>query len=158
MGRGADHDRSRLGGPLETSGDVRRPPDRQVLGLLSLTELAGNREAGVDADADLEPEGLLHRKLGPELLDVAGELETSLHGATRLALVGGGIAEVGQHAVAVELGDVSGVPNDDVRDGGVVAAERLAQVLRIQPLRELSRVDEVAEQHGHVAPLGTLVR
>jgi hypothetical protein len=63
-------------------------------------------------------------------------------------------AEIGQDAVAQELGNVPLEPADDLGAGSVIGAHDLAQVLRIQARRQLGRADQVAKQNGELAAFG----
>jgi hypothetical protein len=62
--------------------------------------------------------------------------------------MGFGVAEVGEHAVAHELGDVALETSDLGRDGVLVGPDDLAHLFGIQPRRQLSRANQVAEEHG----------
>jgi hypothetical protein len=60
-------------------------------------------------------------------------------------------AEVDDQPVAQVLRDMAGVAFNDGTAGLLVAAHQIAQRFGIQPLRQSSRADEVAEQHGELA-------
>ena len=64
-----------------------------------------------------------------------------------------GPAEVGQHAVAHELGDVALEAGDLARDRVLVRAEDLAHLLRVEPGGERGRADEVDEHHRELPAL-----
>src|SRR5204862_5463947 len=55
------------------------------------------------------------------------------------------IAEINENAVAHVPGDEAIEPGDDFADGAVISADDLTQILGIEPSRELSRADQVAE-------------
>ena len=80
--------------------------------------------------------------------------EPGADGALGVVLVRVRIAEIGQHAVAHVLGDVS----VEARDLAGAAVDRLrmhlAHVLRIQLRRQRGRADQIAEHHGQLPPLG----
>ena len=79
--------------------------------------------------------------------------EAGAHGALGVVLVRLRPAEVGQHAVAEELGDVAALLPHRLGHGAVVGGHDLAQVLRVEPGGERGRAREVAEQHREVPPL-----
>ena len=63
-------------------------------------------------------------------------------------------AEIGQHAIAHELGDVTLETGDLARHGVLVGAHNLPHLFRVEPLRQRGRADQVAEQHCELPPLG----
>jgi hypothetical protein len=64
------------------------------------------------------------------------------------------VAEIDQHTVAHVLRDKAVEPGDDLGDGPVIGGDDLAQILRIEPRRELGRADQVAEHHGELPAFG----
>jgi hypothetical protein len=107
--------------------------------------------AGRDAHAGLQP----HLGAGLEPTDRLDQLKPGAHRPLGIVLVRFRPAEVGEHPVAQELGKVSLEPADDIRAGRLIAPHHLAQILGIEPRRQLGRADEVAEQHGQLAALGS---
>ena len=71
-----------------------------------------------------------------------------------LVLVRRGPAEIGQHAVAHELGDVAVEAGDLAGHSVLVGVEDLAHLLGVEPRAERGRADEVDEHHGELPPLG----
>ena len=69
-------------------------------------------------------------------------------------LVGARIAEIGEHAVAHELGDKPLEARDHPGAGVLIGADHIAHVLGVEPLRKRRGPDEVAEQHGQLPALG----
>ena len=63
-------------------------------------------------------------------------------------------AEIGQHAVAHELGHVPVEPSDLGGHGGLVGLDDLAHLLRVEPGGERGRADQVDEHDRELAPLG----
>jgi hypothetical protein len=63
------------------------------------------------------------------------------------------VAEVGEHAVALELGDMPVEALDHVCAGGVVGGDQLAEVLGVEPPPERRRPDEVAEDDRQLTAL-----
>lgn len=76
------------------------------------------------------------------------------HGTNRAVIVGARIAEVDQQPIAQVLRDVAVMGSK--RDGRcfVVRAQHLAEVLGIDPGRQVCRADQVAEKHGQLPSLG----
>ena len=64
------------------------------------------------------------------------------------------IAEIDQDAVAHVPRDKAAEALDHLGDGAVIGAEDLAQILWIQPRRQLRRADQIAEHHRQLSPLG----
>jgi hypothetical protein len=101
---GADQDRTRLRERLQASGAIGRVAHHRLL--LSSTfadEIADHHQAGVDSDPARE--GLPERR--GQLPDRVDQLEPRAHGALGVVLVRPRIAEVSEHAIAHELGDVA---------------------------------------------------
>ena len=149
-GRVDDH-AARLGQGLEAGGEVRGLADHRLLLRRTLADqVADHDQPGRDADPGLERRAGARRQGA----DGAHRLEARAHRPLGLALVRPGLAEVGQHAVAHELGDVALEADDRAGTGVLVGADDLAQVLRVEAARELRRADQVAEQHRQLPPLG----
>ena len=105
--------------------------------------------AGVDADAERQP----HVPVALELVERIDELQTCSHGALGRVLVRLGIAEVGEHPVAQELGHMTAVAHDQLARALVIGPHDLEVVLGVETGRELRRADEVAEERRELAPL-----
>ena len=71
-----------------------------------------------------------------------------------IVLVRLGPAEIGEHPVAHELGDVALPAQHLARDRILVGAQDLAHLLGIEPRREHGRADEVDEHDRELAALG----
>ncbi len=82
-----------------------------------------------------------------------GDRQGGAYRVGRVVLVGRGIAEVGQDAVAEVLRHGPVVRGDDVQAALLVAPDDPPHVLRVQPGRQGGRADQVAEHDGEVAPL-----
>ena len=65
-----------------------------------------------------------------------------------------GKAEIGENAIAHELGHKAVVAGDDARAVVPIGADDPPHVLGIEPRRERGRADEIAKHHGELAPLG----
>ncbi len=147
----ADHNRSRRGHRLEPCGDVRGLPDDVVLrARLPGAHLPHHHDSGVQPDAGLERDAeplavvLVH---GHELVD---DPKAGVHGPLGIVLVRARVAEVGDHTVAEILGGVSVEALDGAHAHVLVGAQDVAPVLGVERAGERRRVDQVAEQHGHV--------
>ncbi len=101
-------------------------------------------------DADTGLEGVMielelrHRRHG---------IEPRAHRPFCLILVSLRPAEIGQHAVAQELRHVTLIPGDGAGRRVLIAAQHIAQVLRIEPAGKLRRTHEIAEHDRHLTPL-----
>src|SRR5215472_5786693 len=64
------------------------------------------------------------------------------------------IAEIGEHAVAHQSGGKATIAGHYLGDAAMIDGDDVAQILWIEPCRQLSRANEVAEHHGQLATLG----
>ena len=87
-------------------------------------------------------------------LTAANDLQRGAHGAFGIVLVRLWEPEVHDQPVAAVLRDVPVIALNDATAGLLVGVHQLAQHLRIEPLRQRGRADEVAEQHSELAALG----
>ena len=153
----ADHDAARLGETLQSRGDVRRIAERERLRGGIGADLAHQHRARVDADARLDRNGAsirLAAQRGQRPLD----LERRSHRAFGVVLVGRRIAEVGEHAIAEELGHVAVEAADRHLTGPLVLAQDVAEILGVELTPEHGRTDEVAEDHRERTPLAARLR
>ena len=136
LGRRADEDLARTCGLLETRADVHRVARGE--------RLAGTGDdlAGVDADTRVETEGA----------DGVAHLDRSANRAQRVVLVNLRQPEDRHRRVAHELLHGPTVTLEDRTELRVVAGHQLAQDLRVGPLAERGRADEVAEDDGDRLP------
>jgi hypothetical protein len=152
-GRVRHHD-ARAGHGLQPGGEVRRLAHHAAFARGALAvQVAHHRRPGGDPDARRQRPGQ-----GPQARDGPRRGEAGAHGALGVVLVRPGPAEVGQHAVAEELGDVAALALHHLRDGAVVGRHHLAQVLGVETGRERRRAREVAEQHRQLPSLGAGAR
>ena len=80
--------------------------------------------------------------------------QAGAHRALGVVLVRPRPAEIGQHAVAHELGDVALEARDLARDRVLVGADELAHLLGVEPAGERGRADQVDEHHRELPALG----
>ena len=140
-----------VGRLLQPRRQVRRLAHHRLLaGRAFADEVPHDHEAGRDADPRSER---LSGRRG-QLADGLGNRQTRLHGALRLILVRPRPAEIGEHAIAHELGDVTLETSDLTRHGVLIGAQDLPHLFRVEPLRQRGRADQVAEQHRQLPPLG----
>ena len=64
------------------------------------------------------------------------------------------VAEIDQNAIAHVLGDKAIEAPDGIRDGAVICADDLAQILGIEPRRQRHRADQIAEHDGELSAFG----
>ena len=144
----ADHDAAGLGQRLQAEGAIGGLADhRLLLGAALADQVARHDLAGRDADARRER----HREA--EAADRVDEVEPGPDRALGIVLVRLRIAEIGQHAVAQKLGDVALEALDHPGAAVLVGAHDLAQVLGVEPGRELGGTDQIDEHHGELAAL-----
>jgi hypothetical protein len=105
-----------------------------------------------------DPDPGLRRQVGCCLqsADRLDELQPGPHGSLGDVLVGARIAEIGEHAVAHVFCDEPACALDHAGTAAAVSADHAAQILRVEPHQKRGRADQVAEQYGHLSPLGFL--
>jgi hypothetical protein len=146
-----DQHRAGLGQGLEPGGQVRGLADHLVACRRGLgAEGADHDQPRGDADPD--PQRGTAARAQPA--DCLGQREPGAYGALGRVLLRPGPAEVGEHAVADVLGDMAPEAHDRLGGGGVVGADDLPQVLRVEPRGELGRADQVGEHHRELPTLG----
>ena len=64
------------------------------------------------------------------------------------------LAEIDQHPVAHVLGDKAVEIVDRLTDRAIVVADLLAQILGVEPRRQRSRADKIAEHDRQLPPFG----
>ena len=94
-------------------------------------QVADDDQPAGDTDADGESPG---RRV--ELGDPLGKRQAGAHRPLRVVLVRRRIAEIQQHAVAHVFRDKPAEPPGFVGDGGMVAGDHLAQILRVEAGRK----------------------
>ena len=144
--RPADHDRARLGGPLQTRGDVHRVAESDRMAL-SRTDHADRDLSAVDADPDVE---IRQRPGLPHLVRVRVD---RLHDSERrgcgplcIVLGRGREAEERRNAVPHIRVDHTTELLDGTTHSIHTTADQGCVLLRVQPLRERRRADDVREQ------------
>ena len=143
--------RSRLGKRLQAGSEVRRLADHRLLLRGSLADqVADHDEAGRDADPSCQRAGLW--KAQPR--DRGGGREAGADCPLGRVLVRLGPAEIGQHAVAHELGDVALEPGDLGSHGGLIGMDDLAQLLLVEAHGQRRRANEIDEHDGELPALG----
>jgi hypothetical protein len=130
-----DQDRLRSCDRLQPGGDVRRlADDRHPLPRLPHPHLAGDHDAGVDADAHPQRDPMGVAQPAVELLQLLEQGQPGVHGALGAVLTGLGIAEVDDDAVAGVARDVAEEAVGGARAGLLIPLEDLAEVLGIKRL------------------------
>ena len=142
-GERADDDLVRIGSRFELRGD----PDR-LAGDEALARIRRGRDdlAGLDPDADLEPDLVLLRELLVERRDPDADVERGARGTQRVVLVRDGDAERGHDRVARVLLHGAAMSRDRRRHSLEVAPQDGAERLRIERLRKRHRLDDVDEE------------
>jgi hypothetical protein len=142
FGRRGDQHTARLGGRLQACRRVEHVPSDPPFGGRGLV---GERLAAVDGDTYENPDvGIID--LAIEFGSGLPHLERGTHRAERVVLVGFRHAEGAHNGVTDELLDRPSVMLDRCAHRMEVAVDHLAQKLNVQPLTELSRAHQVAEE------------
>jgi hypothetical protein len=145
-----DDDRVRLGQGLQTSGKVRRFADHRLfLRRAFADQIADDHQPGGDPDARLEFDGF-----DIKATDSVDGSQRRPDRALRIILMRSRVAKIDQDAVAHILGDKAIEPGDHLGDGAVIRGNDLAQILGIEPRRQLRRADQVAEHHRELPAFG----
>ena len=151
----ADDDRVGLGDRLQARRDVGHLTDDLVhRGRLSGTHLARHHHACVQADPDPQDDVARFAKGGVELDELVEDAEGRVHGPLGVVLVRPRVSEVGDDAVADVTGHEPAHPLDRADAGVLVGTQNVSPLLRIEPLSQRGRADEVAEQRRDIAALG----
>ncbi len=143
-GQPVDHDLVRLSQGFQ--------PRRKVRGFTG--DGAGLAAPGGVEVADHDRTGSDPRmRLQRQFADRSDRIEPGTHRLRRLVLVGARPAEIGDDAVAEEIGYIAAVPHHGPAHRILVAADQLAQILRIEAARQFGRAHQIAEQDRQLAPL-----
>ena len=148
----ADRDRARRRDRLDARSDVRRAPEGGGVGTRRVAHLANDSGTRVDADARFELDAV-SGSMGVHVGETIEDREPREHGTLRVVLVREGISEVREQSVAEVLRDVPVEAVDDCPAHLLVGEHELAELLRIELLRQRRRSDEVAEQDRQTPPL-----
>jgi hypothetical protein len=147
---GDDH-LPRLRQGLQPRGEVRGlADDGLLLGRTFADQIADDDQPGSDAD----PRRQCRARGRLQPADHLGDRQPSAHCPLGLVFVCLGPAEVGQHAVAHELGDEALEASDHPGRRVLIGAEHLAHVLGIELGRQFGRADQIDEHHRQLPPLG----
>lgn len=131
---------------LNARREIRCSSERQLLARGS--HRTNDHHSRVDADTHGQsPAAHCQTRYG------ISQLEACTHGSHRVVLVGAGVTEIHQYPVAEVLGDGPVVTRNDELAGGVVAANHIAQVLRVELFGQGRRADQVTKEHGDLASL-----
>ena len=136
---------------MQPGSQVRRLSDHLVLlGSFGFDEVADHDDPGGDADAHLQRSAGGGLELGHRL----DQREPGTHGAFGIVLVGLGIAEIDQYAIAHVPSDETSGLDDEIGAATVVRTDDPLHVLGVEPGRERGRTNEVAEHDREMAALG----
>jgi hypothetical protein len=145
------HDLARAGVTLQPCREIRRFSARGLFGRRgAAADLADDDEAGRDADPGLQLDVIERAQAGHR---VDGG-ERGVDRALGVVLMGARVAEVDEHAVAEQLGDMAVERADGRRRSPRGNGGRRSAGLPDRDGRELRRADHVAEHHRQLAALG----
>src|SRR5215472_16363129 len=150
-GTRGDNDRVRFGQGLQPSGEIWRfTDDRLLLGRSCADQIADDHQSGGDAYARLGLDGF-----DIEASHSIDDTQACSDRALGIVLMRMRVAQIDQYAVAHILGDKPVEGSDDIGNRAVKGGDDLAQILGIEPRRELGRAHEVAEHHRELTAFGT---
>ncbi len=141
QGRVGDEDLVGVGGLLQPGRDVDRVPGHAAAG----ARPADGDLAGVDPDADPEPESPVPLQIGVERGHAGADLEGRAGGAQRVVLVQHGDAEDGEHRVPDELLDGAPVGRDHFAGGAEEPPHDLLQRFGVELFADGGVAGDVAE-------------
>ena len=151
LGGLADQDAVRAGQRLQPRGEIGRfTDDGALLRHPGADDFADHDEAGGDTDPRLHARAIGH-------FDGANFRQNADRGANRAlcrVLEGAGKTEIGQYAIAHELGDETAIASDHAGHRVLVSPDQPAKQFRIELRRQRRRADHIDEHHGHLPPLG----
>jgi hypothetical protein len=107
----------------------------------------------MDADTDRQADRVLLRHTCIQHAEGFDHPETGTHGAVGIVFVRPGIAKIHQQPIAEILGDMAIKVLDDLRTGGVIGLDDLAQVFRVELSGKRRGVDQVTEEHRELTAL-----
>jgi hypothetical protein len=142
-----------LGNRLQSCRDVRRLAEREALRGVALADLADDDESGMDAEARLDGGQAIRPSGGPAGAKRGHDVESRLHGAARVVLVGLRIAEVDEQAIAQVLRNLAFEAANDLGAAALVLSHDRARVLGIEPGGQRRRSDQITEHHGELTAL-----
>ena len=149
MGRVGDDDLVGARHPLNTCGEVRRFTHRELRyrGVTG-TGLADDHRTGGNANAHLQRVRCL------DFLDRLDNLQPGAYRPLGVILVCRRPAKIDHQPIAQILGDMARVAPDHHPASLLVGLHQAAQVLRIKPLRQRCRTDQIAKHDCDLATLG----
>jgi hypothetical protein len=147
----ADENRVGLGEGLQSRGKVGRLSDNGTfLCRAGANDFADHDQAGSNPDPGARPRTV--RQL--DAADFAEDVDRRANGAFSGILESARKAEIGQDAVAHELGDETAEAADRAGGGILITADHAAKEFGIDRVRQRRRTHHVAEQHRDLAALG----
>jgi hypothetical protein len=134
---------------LQPGSQIRGFPDYRTFLRGAFTDyIADYHGARCDADAGRQRDTRLQRR------DRVGECQACAQRSFRVVLVGLGIAEIGEHAVAHVARNVTAVSFDGRRSGVLIRTIDLAKLLGIQFPGQFRGPDQVSEHDRQLPALG----
>ena len=154
LARGLGNDRSiRLGDPLQARREVRRLADYATLLRLSRPDQVANYDqASGNADTGLQ------RSIRLEAGHRRDQLQPRPDRPLGVVLMGLGIAEIDQCAVAHVFRHEAAETAHGLGNASLISRNDLAQVLRVHTGGERRRTDQVTKHDGNVPAFGGIVR
>jgi hypothetical protein len=152
---GADQNGVGAGEGLQAGGEVGGVADDRLLARGAFADrLADHDQPARDADAHGEAGSAAAGDSGVERRQRVEDRESGAHRALGILFLRVRVAEINQHAIAHELGDVAVEAPNRLADRLLIGADHIAHVFGIDLRRETRRIRQVAEHHGQVPALG----
>jgi hypothetical protein len=148
-----DHDLTRLGERLQSSGQVRRlADDAALLCFTRPDQIADDHQPSGNTDAGLQGYGEFERP------NCSNPFQSRAHGPLSIVLVRLRIAEVHEDAVAHVFGDEPIKAAHSVGHAFLIGRDYLPEVFRVHASRQRCRTHQVREHDGDLTALGSVVR
>ncbi len=150
----SDQDTLRRRQRLQPRGQVRGVAHRGVLGLVLVAHAREHAETGVHPTAHRDPEAVAAEQPSRVLGCRIADRERGEHGPLGVVLVRGGGAEQRQDPIAHEPRYRALVARDRIDHEADDAVHDLGPLLRVDPLGERRRTDDVGEEDAHQTAFG----
>lgn len=149
-----DHHCVGRGQPLETGGQVGRVPEGQVFVPPTAAHLTDYHQPGVDADPHRQADARVSQQAERQRRHRLQHAQAGAYGALRVIFMRLRITKVDEQAITQILGHMPGKALGHGDAGGLVGADHLAEVFRIELPCQVGGVGEVAKQHRELAAFG----
>ena len=126
----------------------------QALGPVAAAHLAHHHQPGMDAHAHRQAHAMVSHQGRVQDTDGLDNSQAGVHGPRGIVFMRLRIAKIHQQSIAEILRNMPGKALDNCRADGLVGADDLVQIFRVELLGQARRVHQVAEQHCELAAFG----